>query len=75
MSMRTTLNISESIIKEVERLYKAGSRSKSVENALQDAIRLKKIKDFMALKGNIDLDEESIKVLREAELTENEDHS
>ena len=54
---------------------KAGSRSKSVENALQDAIRLKKIKDFMALKGNIDLDEESIKVLREAELTENEDHS
>ncbi|MDO9534019.1 MAG: DUF2191 domain-containing protein [Bacillota bacterium] len=73
--MRTTLNISENIIREVERLYKTGSRSKSVENALEDAVRLKKIKDFMALKGKLDIDEESIKALREAELRENEDHS
>ncbi len=73
--MRTTLNISENIIREVERLYKTGSRSKSVENALEDAIRLKKIKAFMALKGNLDIDEESVKRFREAELKENEDHS
>jgi len=73
--MRTTLNISENIIREVERLYKTGSRSKSVENALEDAIRLKKIKAFMALKGNLDIDEEAVKRLREAELKENEDHS
>ncbi|MEW5922289.1 MAG: DUF2191 domain-containing protein [Bacillota bacterium] len=73
--MRTTLNISDNIIREVERLYKTGSRSKSVENALEDAIRLKKIKEFMALKGNLEIDEEAVKKIRNAELRENEDHS
>ena len=41
--MRTTLNISEEIIKEAEALYNTTNRSKAVEMALKDAIRLKKI--------------------------------
>lgn len=72
--MRTTLNISENLIREVESIYKTGSRSKSVENALKDAIRLKKIKAFMDLKGNIEIDEEAVKRIREAELGEDEDY-
>lgn len=72
--MRTTLNLSEDIIREVESLYKAGSRSRSVEMALQDAVRLKKLKAFMDLKGNIEIDEEAVKSLREAELGIDEDN-
>ncbi len=72
--MRTTLNLSEDIIREVESLYDAGSRSKSVEMALQDAVRLKKLHAFMDLKGTLEIDEEAVKVLREAELGEDEDH-
>jgi len=74
MHMRTTLNLSEDIIREVESLYKAGSRSRSVEMALQDAVRLKKLKAFMDLKGNIEIDEEAVKSLREAELGIDEDN-
>ena len=68
--MRTTINIADSLIREVESLYNAGSRSKSVENALKDAVRLKKMDAFMGLKGNIDIDEEAVKKIREAELGE-----
>jgi Arc/MetJ family transcription regulator len=75
MMMRTTFNISEDLIREVESLYKADSRSKAVESALKDAVRLKKLKAFMELKGNIDIDEETVRKIREAELDENEDNS
>ena len=72
--MRTTLNLSEEIVKEVERVYQAGSRSKSVEMALQDAIRLKKLKAFMELKGALEFDEETVKEIRESEMYEDENH-
>ena len=42
--MRTTINISEHIIKEAEALYKSNNRSKVIENALIDAIRYKNSK-------------------------------
>ncbi len=75
MKVRTTFNISEDLIREVESLYKADSRSKAVESALKDAVRLKKLMAFMELKGNIDIDEEAVRKIREAELGENEDNS
>jgi len=71
--MRTTINISEDIIKETEALYKTNSRSGSVENALKDAIRFKKIQMLKNLKNNIQFDEESVKKLREAEMNETND--
>ncbi|MCL4385543.1 MAG: DUF2191 domain-containing protein [Actinobacteria bacterium] len=68
--MRTTINISEEIIKEAEILYNTTNRSKAVENAIKDAVRFKKLKEFMALKSKITFDEEYIKKIREAEINE-----
>ena len=71
--MRTTLNLSELIVKEVEALYGSENRSKAVEKALEDDIRLKKLHAFMALKGRVEIDEEAVRKIRLAELNENED--
>jgi metal-responsive CopG/Arc/MetJ family transcriptional regulator len=73
MSMRTTLNLSEQLVKEVESLYGTGNRSKAVEKALEEAVRLKKLKAFMNLKGRVAIDKEAVQKIREAELLENED--
>jgi len=75
MLMRTTLNISEDVIKEAEVIYKAKSRSEMVETALKDAVRFKKLQQFMKLKGNIEFDEESIERLRSAEIEETKNNS
>jgi Arc/MetJ family transcription regulator len=68
--MRTTINISDEIIKEAETLYNTSNRSKAVENAIKDAVRFNKLKEFMALKSKITFDEEYIKKIREAEINE-----
>lgn len=73
--MRTTLNLSEEVVKEVEALYGSGNRSKAVEKALEEAIRHKKLKAFMNLKGRISIDTEAVKTIRAAELDEYEDYS
>ncbi|MBS4021854.1 MAG: type II toxin-antitoxin system VapB family antitoxin [Dethiobacter sp.] len=71
--MRTTLNLSEQLVKEVENLYGTGNRSKAVEKALEEAVRLKKLKAFMNLKGRVAIDKEAAQKIREAELLVNED--
>lgn len=73
--MRTTLNLSEDVVREVEALYGSGNRSKAVEKALEEAIRHKKLKAFMNLKGKVNIDEEAVKRIREAELDDHENHS
>ena len=73
--MRTTLNLSEQLVKEVEELYGSGNRSKAVEKALQEAVQHKKLKAFMNLKGKIDLDEDAVRNIRKAELKEYENYS
>ncbi len=73
--MRTTLNLSDRILREVEELYGKKNRSQAVEKALAEAVRHKKLKAFMELKGKVSIDEESIKKIREAELKEDENYS
>lgn len=65
--MRTTINISDHIIKETETIYKANSRSKSIEMALQDALQQKKIEQLKEMIGKIEFDEKAILELREKE--------
>lgn len=72
--MRTTLNLSEQLVREVESLYGNGNRSKAVEKALAEAVRLKKLEAFMNLKGRVSIDETAVNKIREAELTEHEDN-
>lgn len=64
--MRTTLNISDDIIKEVEEIYNEKNKSKAVEEALKDAIRNKKMDRLKSLKGKIDfeIDPEDIEKMR-----------
>lgn len=73
MILRTTLNISEEILKETETLYNTKNRSKAVENALKDAIRLKKLQLLMDLKGKLNFDEEEIEKMRSAETDESDE--
>ncbi|NJD02354.1 MAG: DUF2191 domain-containing protein [Ruminiclostridium sp.] len=65
--MRTTLNISGDLIKEAEAIYQTGNRSKAVENALRDAIKMKKLEAFKQLKGKIQFDTNSVDKLRSLE--------
>lgn len=68
--MRTTINVSESLLKETETLYQTTNRSKAVEQALRDAVRLKKLEALIGLKGNIAFDEEAVRNLRSLEIHE-----
>jgi len=70
--LRTTINISEEILKETEALYNTKNRSKAVENALKDAIRLKKLQLLMDLKGKLNFDEEKVEKMRSAEIDESD---
>ncbi|MBP2071254.1 type II toxin-antitoxin system VapB family antitoxin [Thermoanaerobacterium butyriciformans] len=70
--MRTTINVSEDILKEAEMLYETNNRSKAVEEALKDAIRMKKLQRLMELKGKINfaIDSSDIEKLRSMEIDE-----
>jgi Arc/MetJ family transcription regulator len=70
MTMRTTINISDNVIKETQALYNTNNKSNAVENALKDAIRFKKLQMLMELKGKITFDEKSVEDLRRAEIDE-----
>lgn len=65
--MRTTINIPDDIIKETEAIYKADSRSKSIEQALKDALQQKKLGQLKEMIGKIEFDEKVIYESREKE--------
>jgi len=65
--MRTTINIDAELIKEAEIIYKAESRSKSIEHALKDAITMKKREKLKDLVGKIEFDEEAMRQFRDGE--------
>ncbi len=65
--MRTTINIDDQLIRETEAVYKAESRSKAIEQALRDALQMKKEEQLKSLVGKIVFDEEAISRLRESE--------
>lgn len=66
--MRTTLNISDSIIAETQTLYDTKNRSNAVEQALKDAVRYKKLQKLFALKGKIVFDEEYLEEQMRSEI-------
>jgi len=68
--MRTTLNLSDQVVREAESLYQTTNRSKAVENALVDAIRFHKLMALMELKGKLEFDETFLEDQWKAELDE-----
>ena len=67
--MRTTLNISSDLLKEVVRLYEKKTTSKAVEEALKDALRRKRAESLLSLAGKIEI-EDLTRELEDAELKE-----
>ncbi len=65
--MRTTINIDDQLIKEAEAIYKAESRSKSIEYALRDALQMKKMEQLKALVGKVEFDEKAMRQQRNFE--------
>ncbi len=65
-AMRTTINIDDQLIRETEAVYKAESRSKSIEQALRDALQMKKEEQLKSLVGKVEFDEEAISKLRDS---------
>lgn len=73
--MRTTLNLTDEIVKEAEALYSTKNRSKAVESAIRDAIRFKKLSKLMDLKGSLEFDEEYLREQGEVEINEAENNN
>jgi Arc/MetJ family transcription regulator len=63
--MRTTINIDDQLIRETETVYKAESRSKSIEKALRDALLMKKREKLKEMVGKIEFDEDAVRKLRD----------
>lgn len=53
--MRATLNISDELIKTVQKLSGEKSKTKAITVAMQEYIKQKKAKDLLALKGKMSL--------------------
>lgn len=53
--MRATLNISEELIKKVQKLSGEKSKTKAIAVAMEEYVRQKKTRDLLSLKGKIAL--------------------
>ncbi len=53
--MRATLDISEELIKKVQKLSGEKSKTKAITVAMEEYVRQKKTRDLLALKGKIAL--------------------
>jgi metal-responsive CopG/Arc/MetJ family transcriptional regulator len=60
------INIDDQMVKEIEAIYKAESRSKAIESALRDAIRMKNMEKLKSLIGKIEFDEAAMRQLRDS---------
>lgn len=54
--MRATLNIPDVLLSEVQKISGEKSKTKAIIIAMQEFIRHKKIKELIALRGNINID-------------------
>jgi Arc/MetJ family transcription regulator len=68
--LRTTINISDGVVKEAEIIYETKNRSKAIEMAIKDAVRFNKLKKLKNLKSKISFDEGAIENLRKLEMKE-----
>ncbi|MBZ0156074.1 MAG: type II toxin-antitoxin system VapB family antitoxin [Alphaproteobacteria bacterium] len=71
--MRATLNIPDDLIAEVQKATGEKSKTKAITIAMQEFVRQKKIKELLALRGKIQI-EDVTKELDELETKEMEDN-
>ncbi len=54
--MRTTLNIPDDLVVEVQRLSGEKTRTQAIVTVMEDYVRRKKMEDLLALRGRISID-------------------
>ena len=54
--MRTTLNIPDDLISEVQKISGEKSKTKAIVKTMKEYIRQKKITELLALKGKVNID-------------------
>jgi len=57
MTMRTTLNVDDSIIKDLVRFTKAKTRTEAVNKGLKEFVRRKRIEQLKNLSGKIEIED------------------
>ncbi len=72
--MRATLNIPDDLLSEVQRITGEKSKTKSIVVAMKEFVRQKKIKELIALRGKIKIDDvtEELENLEIQEMKEND---
>jgi len=71
--MRATLNIPDELISEVQKLSGEKSKTKAIVSAMQEFVRDKKLRNIIALRGKIKIDDVT-KELNELEVKEQEEN-
>ena len=71
--MRATLNIPDDLIKEVQKITGARTKTEAIVISMEEMIRRKKIRNLLALKGKIGIDNVT-EELEKQELKEGEEH-
>lgn len=72
--MRATLNIPDDLLQEVQKISGEKSKTKAIITAMEEFIRQKKIKELIALKGKIQIEDvsEQLEKLEIEEMKEND---
>ena len=72
--MRATLNIPDDLLSEVQKISGEKSKTKAIITALEEFIRQKKIKELIALRGKIQIEDvsEELEKLEMEEMKEND---
>jgi hypothetical protein len=71
--MRATLNIPDELISEVQKLSGEKSKTKAIVTAMQGFVKEKKLRNILALRGKIKIDDVT-KELDDLELKEQEEN-
>jgi len=69
--MRATINIPDSLLSEVQKLSGEKSKTRAIVSAMQDFVREKKLRNILALRGKIKIDDVT-RELDELEIKERE---
>ena len=72
--MRATLNIPDDLLLEVQKISGEKSKTKAIISAMEEFIRQRKIKELIALRGKIQIDDdtEELEKLEIEEIEEND---
>jgi len=72
--MRATLNIPDDLLSEVQKITGEKSKTKAITVAMQEFVRQKKIKELIALRGKIKIEDvtEELEKLELEEMKEND---